>query len=79
MTIVNWRNVFVKICKSCPHFYDRGRNRYRYRCEKFGCSIYETYGCKNLHAAMEEARKISLEAQLKAFNNLVNVGKEEKK
>jgi hypothetical protein len=39
MSFYPWRNDLLKICKKCPSFYDRGKNRHRYQCEKYGCSI----------------------------------------
>jgi len=67
MTIKTWRNDFLKICKNCNHFVDRGGGRYRYRCDKYNNSIYKCYKCKKLSAVMEQAAEISKQAIDEAF------------
>jgi len=67
MTIKTWRNDFLKICKNCNNFIDRGGGRYRYRCDKYICSIYKAYKCKKLASVMEQAAEISKKALDEAF------------
>jgi len=70
MTIKTWRNDFLKVCKNCNHFIDRGGGRFRYRCGKYICSIYKAYKCKKLAAVMEQAAEISNKALDEAFRAL---------
>jgi hypothetical protein len=72
MNINNWRKDFLNMCKYCNFFYDTGRNRYRYRCEKFDSSIYKAYGCAALLPLMESAAEISKKAIDDAFEALVS-------
>jgi hypothetical protein len=71
MTVNTWRGEILKICKNCGRFYDNGKSRYRYKCQKFVCNIYEAYGCGKLKSVMTEAQQVSDIAVQKALNDLL--------
>jgi hypothetical protein len=73
MTVNTWRNEILKICKTCQSFYDRGRSRYRYQCQKFACEINKAYGCNKLQKVMEEAKRLSNKAVQEALGALVGM------
>ena len=70
MTIKTWRNDFLKICKGCKQFIDKGGGRYRYQCGKYVCSIYKAFKCTKLNNVMQKASAISKAALDEAFFNL---------
>jgi len=59
MTINTWRNNILNICKYCKHFTDRGKNRHRYQCFRFGCSVYEAHKCRKTYSVRKQASEMS--------------------
>jgi hypothetical protein len=67
MTINTWRNDILKVCKYCKQFIDRGQNRYRYQCFRFGCSIYEAHKCGKTVSIRNQASEMSKKLLDEAF------------
>jgi hypothetical protein len=72
MTVNNWRKYFLSCCCLCKHFKDSGYGRFRYKCGKFGCSIYRAVGCNRLEPFAVEAKKVSDAAVQEAFKALTS-------
>jgi len=57
MTLDEWRNEVLKVCKYCRRFVD-GKNN-RHQCDRFDSSIYDASRCKRTHSLRKQAKKIS--------------------
>ena len=67
MTVNTWRKGILNVCKYCEHYVDRGKNRYRHQCLRFGCSVYEAHKCAKTFSIRKQASEISKKAVEEAY------------
>jgi len=74
MTANALRSEILNTCKYCKQFTDRGRNRHRYQCDKYFCSIYEAHGCSKTKSMRDKASEIGMKAVDEALIALMGMG-----
>ena len=72
MTINTWQTTLLARCKYCHHFTDRGKNRYRYQCDKYNVPISKAHACKKTKAIRKQAAELSTQELTTAFAALIS-------